>query len=94
MEQPGRWQTVAGFDLLWRDWDDGHVVYHSGSGDTHLLDAAAAGIVRRLQQSPAVPAELSPLVTESLGLAPEESLSYTEELLMELERLGLVERCT
>ena len=92
MEQPERWQA-ADCELLWLDWDDGHVVYHGGSGDTHLLDVTAAGLLRRLQQTPAAPEELCATIAGSQGLASDEALGYTRELLAELERLALVERC-
>lgn len=94
MAQTGFWQARAGHELLWRSWGDEYVVYHCGSGDTHLLDAAAARLLRRLLEAPeaASSLELSGLVAETLLMSSEESLEYTSELLEELQRLMLVER--
>lgn len=69
------------------------MVYHGGTGNTHLLDAAAACLLRRLQEAPADPLELGELIKAEVGdLHPDELLAYTCELLTELQRLALVER--
>lgn len=95
VEQAERWRSVSGCELLWLGWDDGEVVYHGGSGDTHFLDVPAARVLRRLQQSAATVSELTPLFVadgEQQGLS-EELLHDTAALLIELERLSLIERC-
>lgn len=89
--QGTRWQAIGGADLLWRAWDDGHVVYNTGSGDTHLLDETAAEVLRALQRGPMDVTALAALVAPVRGYTPEDAEAYALELLKELERLALVE---
>ncbi len=92
MKRSGSWRVNAGFDLLWHSWGDEHVVYHCGSGDTHLLDAAATGLLRYLREARvATMDDLSLPVAAALGMPADEALEYTGNLLEELERLSLVE---
>ena len=93
MEQTARWRIVPGYELLWFEGDDGHVVYHSGSGDTHLIDDAAADLLRLLQSGPQVPEALAARLAEDDRLVIVETSEYTARLLHELARLGLVEPC-
>jgi PqqD family protein of HPr-rel-A system len=95
-EQAERWRSIPGCELLWLGWDDGEVVYHGGSGDTHFLAAPAVRVLRQLQRSPAGLAELAALLADDGGqggAVSDELLLDTGALLIELERLCLVERC-
>lgn len=86
------WGITPGCKLFWRSWDGEHIVYNSGSGDTHLLDSLAAEALRRLERAPATPAEL-----ESWAAADVEADSvpeipgYIARLLGQLHALGLIE---
>jgi PqqD family protein of HPr-rel-A system len=92
MEQPRRWQIPSGLELLWRSWDEREfLVYHCASGDTHLLDAAAARLLRSLSRGPVNTDELRRQVADSGPVFAEESADYIAELLDELHTLKLVE---
>jgi len=84
------WRVRDPSSLHWRQWDDGLVVYHAPSGDTHLLDPTAGAALSLLRAEPSDLAGLVRRVTAQGGAAPgfEESLAG---LLKELEELGVVE---
>jgi len=87
------WRAIPGFHLYWHSWDHEFVVYHSGSGDTHLLNLVAATILQRLQDQPAMLPELTEYTTSTLGIEADESFaSSLEGLIKDLTRLGLIER--
>jgi len=86
------WRAASASRLHWRSWDDEFVVYHSGWGTTHLLDLVAAEALRILDRESASLPELAELVARSLKIQPDDELfCYLEELLPELEKLGLIE---
>lgn len=93
--RPGspRWTAGRTHSLLWHSWDEDELlVYHSGSGDTHLLNAVAAEVLRQLERSPLEASELTPHVARALGHPPNSELrSYIDQLLDYLDSLGLVE---
>lgn len=91
MQKTERWQAVDGVDLLWQAWDDGEVVYHRGSGDTHLIDEAAADVLRALGRRPMDVGALASLVGPALDYPEADAEAYVRELLKELARLALVE---
>lgn len=33
-----KWRLLPGFELYFRSWSNEHIVYHSGSCNTHMLD--------------------------------------------------------
>ncbi len=81
-----RWRLVADFELLTKEWQGEIVLYHEGSGNTHLLDGAAARLFTLLGESPASVVELS----EAWGReAP--PCADLQALLGRLRRLDLVE---
>jgi len=91
--QSSRWQVPRRFELHWRSWGEEYLVFHGGSGDTHLLGEMEAQILKRLQQTPA---HIPELVTE-LGSAlttddDDEPYFFVESVLEALEKLALVER--
>ncbi|HEC15091.1 MAG TPA: HPr-rel-A system PqqD family peptide chaperone [Sedimenticola sp.] len=87
------WRVNAGFELHWRSWGDEYVVYHSGSGHTHLLNHTAATALRILQQTPAALPELCERLASEAGVEAGGDLSGAlEELLADFARQGLIER--
>ncbi len=80
-----RWRLVADVEFLSREWDGEFVLYHPGSGDTHLLDGVAAHIFRALLQYSASPLELSAAYS---GQASPDELNH---ILGRLQRLDIVE---
>ncbi|MFQ5488776.1 MAG: HPr-rel-A system PqqD family peptide chaperone [Gammaproteobacteria bacterium] len=80
-----RWRLVADVEFLTREWDGEFVLYHQGSGDTHLLEGVAAHIFRILLQHPASPADLSAVCPEQASPAE------LNHILGRLQRLDIVE---
>ena len=88
-----RWQIISGFELRWLNWDDEFVVYHTGSGDTHLLNSMAAIILEQMASSSLSLQELSDHFIHSLGINPDNDFEKNlKQLVTELERSGLIER--
>jgi PqqD family protein of HPr-rel-A system len=86
------WKRADAGALEQRWWDDQLVVYHRGSGNTHLLNLLAGEVLDCLGQSPAGAAELAGRVAGRLDLQPDpDFLQRMEALLNELEELGIVE---
>jgi len=92
-EDPTPWRAITGFDLHWRCWDNECVVFHSGTGDTHLLNYLAAEALQALQENPHTLMELTVRAARVSGVASNEELSQSmAELLNNMYRLGLIER--
>lgn len=86
------WKLVdpRGYPRRW--WDHQLVVFHPGSGDTHLLNVVAGEVLESLQQSPADILELTSRVAARLDRGADPPLlPQIQELLKELDALGLVE---
>lgn len=80
-------------DLLhWRCWENKYVVYHSLSGDTHLLGDAAGQILLTLQQTPQDAASLSESLASMMGVktSPEFTMDINN-ILTDLHKLALIE---
>ncbi len=77
------WMVPAEVQLEWRTWGESSVVFNQASGDTHLLDSAAAEVLERLETRPASIDELC----ERLGELME---PHIETLVAKLEHLGLI----
>jgi len=93
MSEPVKWRVISVFTLHWCSWGDEHVVYNAGSGDTHLFNDFAALILRTLQEKAATLEELSQLCATSFKQDEDEELNaQLNELLLELDRLGVIER--
>jgi PqqD family protein of HPr-rel-A system len=75
---------------LVRSWDDEHVLFHPGSGDTHLLDDDALRVLAALRAGPATAAQLA------ARLAPDQEAPAIAALALslaaDLAALGLLER--
>ena len=90
MEMRNRWRTSSALYL--HSWGDELVVYHSRSGDTHLLGSAAAHILLALQQAPSTSILLSKSLAPLLGVETDnEFILKIDEILAELATLALIE---
>ena len=85
-----RWRVISGFELLMQQWDDEVVLFHSGTGNTHLLESNACHLIKILQQSPADTASLIRSLSARLFLEQEELAAYVQRALVELQRLDIV----
>ena len=90
-----RWRAVPHTDLHWRLLEEQYVVYNSGSGHTHVLDPIAALLVRQLTDRCCETGELVEGMGALLNLeATEELHTKLQQILWQLDELGLVESVT
>ncbi len=86
------WQGVSSDALCWLELGDEVLVYHSGSGDTHLLDTLSASVLRLVCDRPLTLARLTALLADRPGI-PRDELDGSElaALMKRFRRLGLVD---
>jgi len=88
-----KWHATAGFKLLWHTWDDESVVYHTGSGDTHLLDSVAAFVLKTLEKKTLNIFEIIETLSQDSDLVTDENFhEFISQLISKFNRLGLIER--
>ena len=88
----GRWRAVQGHELLVRTWDGDRVVYHCGSGDTHLLNAFAFQALQLLGMASADQDELAQRMAAHFRIDRDQTLhTKMGALITDLDRLGLIE---
>lgn len=79
--------------LLMRSWDDEFIVYHTLSGDTHLLGKAAAHILLALQHVTKDTLSLSISLASMMGVrTSSEFMLEMNSILTDLNKLALIER--
>jgi PqqD family protein of HPr-rel-A system len=94
VEQQRKWRVLPSFELHWRDdpsWGDSAVVFHPGSGDTHLLNPLAAEALHALSESPLDAGELTQHLALRMEGASSELAAQLRQLLQEFDDLGLIE---
>jgi PqqD family protein of HPr-rel-A system len=83
------WRLRDPSSLHWRQWDDGLVLFHAPSGDTHLLKRPEGEALLLLRQGPR---DLDTLVRELVpGDAGGAVAAAVGDLLSRFEELGVVE---
>jgi PqqD family protein of HPr-rel-A system len=87
------WQVVPGQSLRCREWGGEAVLYNDVSGSTHLLDGAAADVLRALSAAPADAPQLAALLAGQLDADGGDLVPLIDDVLAALARLDLVERC-
>lgn len=91
MDTRNNWRASSALYL--HSWGDEFVVYHSRSGDTHLLGLAAAHILLALQRAPSNSIILSKSLAPLLGVqTDDEFILQIDEILADLDTLALIER--
>lgn len=89
---PG-WLLSSRFTLQIRHWDDDYLIYHPGSGDTHLLDATRYLLLRQLGLEPCAGEIIAQRLAAELQLEPDASfITEIKTLLSDLYGLGLIEK--
>jgi PqqD family protein of HPr-rel-A system len=87
-----QWRIPDGASLLWRFMDGEYVIFHAGSGDTHVLDALAGEVLQYFYQ-PMGKAEILKKLTSSLLFSEDEiSSGQLESAISLLEQAGLIEQ--
>lgn len=87
-----RWGVPADHPPLWRVWGEESLVFNPRSGDTHLLDFAAAAGLRCLEEQPRDFDELLRALAARLDVEVDDQLAeYARQLVVHLQTVGLVE---
>jgi PqqD family protein of HPr-rel-A system len=78
--------------LIWRVWDpDECVAYHRVAGETHLLNAVTAAVLRVLERSTLALDELCDTIADEFGVDdPAEYRASLALLLKHLDDLGMI----
>jgi PqqD family protein of HPr-rel-A system len=78
--------------LLWQSWDEDEViVFNRASGQTHLLDAFSAAVLRRIELAPATKTDLISYFVAELGLDDDPLSDRLNGVCQRFEELGLAE---
>ena len=86
------WRAVPDIKLHWIQWGDEYVVYNTGSGDTHVLDAVSALLVHQIKERSCTTAELTSGLETLLKIdVTSEVKQSLEDTLRHLDTLGLIE---
>lgn len=86
------WRVSEDFVILWEEWGDDTIIYHSGSGQTHLLNEIAVYVLQFLQRGSASFSSLLVGLDENIEGGLNAGIrQHVRELLDRFELLGLVE---
>ncbi len=79
--------------LLWREWDDGCVIFNLATGETHYLDDFTAYLLRLVESAPRTSDALTATVCAELGRERSATLeAQVARALRNFETLALLER--
>ena len=88
-----KWKLKSEHSLQLRCWGDECVVYNDLSGDTHLVGSVGAQILHILQRSPSDSALLNKSIASFLNTEiNDELILQLEQILMDFDKLALIER--
>lgn len=77
--------------LSWRQFGDETVIFNQASGQTHLLDAFSAWVLRELENSPSSRDVLADRLVREAGIEADLAVRRLQEVLAKFHRQGLVE---
>ena len=82
--------------MHWRYWEEGYILFNATSGQTHFLNEMGAAVLKSLKEA-VVPLNTNQIyeqIAADYNLIIDTPLqSYIGSLLMDLDRLGLIEPC-
>ena len=79
--------------LVWREWEDGCVVFNRATGETHYLDLFTSYLLRLVEAGALPPDSVTATVAAELGQEPTAELeARVARALHNFETLALVER--
>ena len=91
-----QWKLNPEFQLCWKEWDNQLIIYHTGSGDTHLFNQLGYHILKLLKTKPMTTVELrAKLLLNTNGAVSREYETADpdfNEFLNDMQRLGIVEQ--
>ena len=85
------WYVPDGMKFAWRQFGDEAVVFNPASGQTHVLDAFSAWVLRELEISSSSREVLADRLVRELGLEADLAGRRLKEVLAKFEVQGLVE---
>jgi PqqD family protein of HPr-rel-A system len=86
------WRLPKGVSLLWQWWDEGEViVFNRASGQTHLLDAFSAAVLRQIETSSSTTLELRQYFAIGFGLDEAGLSERLDAVCRRFDQLGLAE---
>lgn len=86
------WKVSGAGGLRWRCWDGEYIVFNPLTGDTHLLDVVAGGVLMDIVAGPACTDALIGRAADFLDVDRDRALSsHVTNILERLDELGLVE---
>lgn len=95
ISKPTFWHVPDPKRLLWRCWDDGCIVYHMDSGDTHELNDIATEALRCLSTASLDSHQVAQLVAGALHMENGPELEDHVRLLLDsFDAVGLIEPVT
>jgi PqqD family protein of HPr-rel-A system len=87
-----RWQVAPGYAVRSHAWEDGYTAFHSGSGDTHLLDHLTGEVLSCLLRQPLSLDELARTITgKASAELDNDSAQALDNALASLQRVYLIE---
>ncbi len=88
-----RWRLITNSSLLRRSWGEGQeVVFHSGSGDTHLLNDVASELLYCLEEANLTCDELAERCAVRFDAEPDDGFKkHVAEIVGQFDELGLIE---
>lgn len=90
-----KWRSNSICKLHWLLLDsDTNIVFNEASGKTHVVSSLCAEAMNRLRLQKLNNKEICCILSEQYHLDADKELeSYVEDMLSDLDRLGLVEPC-
>jgi len=95
LDRPVRWRAVPDHKVCVNEWEDGFTVFHSGSGDTHLLDHFTGRVLSCLLRQPMSLDELARSVAgQPLAQLDQDTAQALDSALASLHRVHVIEPCS
>ena len=86
------WRLPVGVSLLWRSWDESEViVFNRASGQTHLLDAFSAAVLRRIEAAPVAASDVARFFATGFELDERVLIDRVKGVCARFDQLGLAE---
>ena len=86
------WRLPKGVSLLWQWWDEDEViVFNRASGQTHLVDAFSAAVLRQIEAFPSTTLELRRYFAIRFGLNEAALSERLDAVCRRFDQLGLAE---
>lgn len=87
-----RWRFVAGFAIEQHDWGEERAVFHTGTGQTHVLNAIAGAVLDCLALDEVAQGALEDRVAERLDYQVDAAFSdYLKRAVADLHAQDLIE---